>query len=114
MDICCPNCGELWDSYHIRYDEASEWGLSEFHRDAFLESGRFSSPNDKAYVAAEEAGWRFATMSMFSFVRCPCCKGKEPLRNAARRQETMRALAETLDGDDDALVIAAGDALRLD
>lgn len=104
MDIECPTCGEPWDSYHMRHDEPHEWGLSRGELREFLEAGRFAGPNDPVRKAAEVAGWEFATDSVFSFMRCPCCVKRTPLRDVLARKEKAAVLADLLDGDDDGLI----------
>jgi predicted RNA-binding Zn-ribbon protein involved in translation (DUF1610 family) len=104
MDIECPTCGEPWDSYHMRHDEAHEWGLSSIELREFLETGRFTGPDDRVRKAAEAAGWEFATNSVFSFTRCPCCAKHTPLRDALARKEKTAVLAELLEGDEDGLI----------
>lgn len=104
MEIECPNCGEPWDTYHMRHDEAHEWGLSNLELNDILESGRFSGKEDRARNVAKAAGWEFAADSLLSFTRCPCCKDRTPLRDAITRQRAVATVAELLDGDDDGMV----------
>ncbi len=109
MDINCPTCGEPWDSYHMRHDEAFEWGLSEFDLETFLQEGRFNSKNDPVLIAAQAAGWQFASSSVYSFTKCPCCKEKSILRDAVARKNKTSVLADLLDGDEDALISMLGE-----
>lgn len=104
MDIECPTCGEPWDSYHMRYDEPHEWGVGKPFLQEFLDTGRFTGKDDIVRIAAEAAGWEFATNSVFSFTRCPCCHKHTPLQDATARKEKVAALASVLDGDDDGLI----------
>ena len=104
MDIECPNCGEPWDSYHMRHDEAYEWGLSKVDLETFLQEGRFHSQNDPILVAAQSVGWIFSTQSVYSFTQCPCCDKKSILRDAVVRKNKTAVLADLLDGDEDALI----------
>ncbi|MGP8438236.1 hypothetical protein ACT2FY_09285 [Paraburkholderia fungorum] len=103
MDINCPTCGEPWEAYHMRHDEPHEWGLSALELKDILDTGRFSGPNDRIREAARAAGWEFATDSVLSFTRCPCCVKATPLRDALARKERTTVLSELLDGDEDAL-----------
>jgi hypothetical protein len=105
MDIECPTCGEPWDTYHLRHDEPLEWsGLSAQELQDFLETGRFSGvKEDRILAAAQACGWEFATESVLSFVKCPCCSRRSVLGDATQRRNAVQRLASVLDGDDDAL-----------
>ena len=104
MDIECPNCGEPWDTYHLRHDEAQEWGLSKPELKEFLDAGRVSgAKDDPVLTAAQACGWEFASESVLSFVKCPCCKRRSVLGDAIERRKAVEVLASALDGDDDAL-----------
>lgn len=104
MDIECPNCGEPWDSYHLRHDEPQEWGLSKEKLTPILETGRFTGEEgDPVLAAAQACGWEFATDSLLSILKCPCCSRRSVLGDALERRKAVSLLASALDGDDDAL-----------
>lgn len=103
MDIHCPSCAEPWDRHHLQHDEVHEWGVSRQDAKDFETTGRFSGPKDRILKAAEAAGWKFASASVFSFTSCPCCKRRAPLDDADERRAGVSILAQFLDGDPDAL-----------
>lgn len=106
MDISCPTCGEPWDTYHLRYDEPHEWEAPPFMVKDFINGGsRFSGPQDPMRVAAEEAGWRFASSSVLSITHCPACKSQEPLPDASKRRQLVAVSALTNGDDDDGLAV---------
>lgn len=106
MDIHCPNCGEPWDTYHLRYDEPHEWDVPEFAVRDFVNGGsRFHGRDDIVRLAAEKAGWKFASDSVLSFVRCPACEGATQLPDADERRALTAVMADTLDGDEDGLAV---------
>lgn len=113
-DIICPNCDEPWDSYHMRHDAAHEWNLSPIELDEFLKTGRFSGPQDRILEAAEAEGWKFSTLSVLSFYKCPCCprdgESRTPLRDkiAQQRIQDTITVSQLMDDDEDALVSMRG------
>jgi len=88
----------------MREDEPHEWGLSAFELKDILETGKFSGPSDRAREAAKAAGWEFATNSLLSFIRCPCCKSGRALIDAEDRRQAVGVIAELLEDDEDAMV----------
>ena len=103
MDVTCANCGEPYDTYHMRHDEPYEWDITEAERRRFLETGRFSGSDDPALKAAEAAGWKFAAMSTYAILHCPACKSKTPPRDAIERAQMTSAAASLLGDDMDGL-----------
>lgn len=93
----------------MRHDEPHEWGLSALELREFLETGRFAGQDDRILTAARAAGWDFASPSVLSFTRCPCCKTATPLRDALERRAKVSTLSDLLDGDEDALTSMLAD-----
>jgi hypothetical protein len=91
----------------MRHDEAWEWDLNESARKAFLENPVFNGRNDPIRKAAEAAGWRFASNSVLSFIRCPSCKDRPEVIDAEDRRLSMVLLAEIAGDDEDALLSEA-------
>ena len=87
----------------MHQDEPNKWGLSVLELRELLETGRFAGQNDRILSAAHSAGWVFASTSVLSFTRCPCCKTATPLHYALARRAKVSTLADLLDGDEDAL-----------
>lgn len=104
MDIHCPTCGEPWDSDHMQFDEPYEWD-APFIEQFVAYGSRFSGPGDIVRLAAEKAGWQFATNSVLSFTRCPACEKCTPLRDAAERRAKAEVIAQAPDSDDDGLAV---------
>ena len=109
MDVTCANCGEPWDSYHMRNDEVWEWGLPEAMARAFARNPRFSGPADPVRIAAERAGWKFAGASPVAILRCPSCKDREPLEDARERKAMTRIAGQLLGDDEDGLIAELSD-----
>lgn len=103
MDIECPTCGEPWDSYYMRKEAPHEWCGSAIELKAVLETGRFSGAAERTIEAAKACGWEFASDSVVSFLRCPCCKGRPALGDAPKRRQAVAALAGLAAGDEDLL-----------
>lgn len=107
MDVPCLHCGEPWDSYHLKHDEIHETDLSPEERKAF--DGKLNEP----YLSALEAlGWQFCG-SIYSVLRCPCCKkhggpagGDEAY---ALRAAQARVATDMFGDDEDGLIIALND-----
>ncbi|HLP69726.1 MAG TPA: hypothetical protein VK181_19605 [Rhizobium sp.] len=99
MDVTCANCGEPYDTYHMRHDEPYEWDFSEAERKRFLATGKFEGKDDPALKAAEASGWKFAGQTTMAILHCPACKSQTPLRDAIERKQ-MAAIAADLMGDD--------------
>lgn len=87
----------------MRHDEPHEWGLSELELTEILKTGRFAGPQDRILEAARATGWEFASNSVLSFTKCPCCKTANPVFNAGERRAKVEVLSDLLDGDEDAL-----------
>lgn len=114
MDIYCPNCGEPWSAYHLQNDEPCEWDLPPFMRDEFIKEGsQFHGPDDPVRMAAEKEGWKFASKSVLSIVRCPACKEHEKhggtLPDADHRQALVAVMADILGDDPDGLASELSD-----
>ncbi len=103
MDIECPNCGEPWDTYHLKNDEPYEWGIMPSERHALMERGRFDGATDPVRKAAEACGWRYASDSLLSILNCPSCRDKDALPDAEGRRARVIGCASVLDGDEDAM-----------
>lgn len=115
MDVHCGNCGEPWDTYHLRHDAiweaANEKGGDQ---DSFVEGWQQARDKLSKYYRYwfKLSGWKFGA-SLMHVKHCPCCpKGESPLPEAQRKEEdAMRsALTDLLDGDDDGIASMMEDA----
>lgn len=106
--IDCPSCGEPWDAFHIRHDEAANWGLDDVDLERIQKSGSFSGEDDPVRKAAEIHGWKFHGNSLYAFVQCRCCKRHEPLPDAEERRKRVKNLANLAGSDHDLLLEALG------
>jgi hypothetical protein len=106
-DIKCANCGEPWDTYHLRHDEP----LNHVHT-LIMPNSDISKIADTCTVPPVKyirnsytaAGWKLAGWNIFAILRCPCCKqnGSNPDKLRATR---AIAAAEALGTDPDAMSI---------
>lgn len=129
MDVTCANCGETWDTYHLREDEVHETPAGEQWIEYKLDCEdhekdllRLSPAMRKGckpvpvpdlerwkgkltpFWRAEFAklGWKFGS-SVTVVLRCSACKGREPLSDAEERGLLRRAVGELLQGDEDGI-----------
>ena len=113
-DIHCANCGEPWDTYHLRWD--APWDLFDsktlFPRGARALSDkafenwnmRFKRLIDTGEIFTKfkkelkEVGWEFGG-SCYTVLHCPCCKENGPLKDSQERKERAEVITDLL-GDD--------------
>ena len=102
-DVCCANCGEPWEVYHLRHDE-----VYETEAGGEMAAGHYRGPRWEGKLTEfwraqfAELGWRFGS-GVYVVLRCPCCKGKEALPDAAGRAAIRQELGELLGDDEDGL-----------
>lgn len=133
MDVTCANCGEPWDTYHLRHDEVHETDAGtqmiddKIDQDNYEKDLKYSfvdppKPNYKGEKWAgkltpfwrkqfKELGWEFGG-SLYAVMACPCCKDKPALENSSARKETIGMIADLLKGDDDGLAVTLEDMER--
>ena len=103
MDTFCTNCGEPWDTYHLRHDEIDETGLPKEIKESF--KGTSSDLTEEVRVAFRAAGWEFGS-NVLVIKRCPGCP-KEPTETqraeAANNLNRIEAVAEIFGDDLDGL-----------
>ena len=102
-DVHCANCGEPWDTVHLREDEI--WnGITEGHLDIDQLNAWNGALDDEPVARAfEQRGWKFAG-SIYAVLECPDCKRNGPLRNHKARTALITIAAELLGDDEDALI----------
>lgn len=129
MDVTCANCGETWNTYHLREDEVHEtpagaqWieykldcedhekelcRLSPGMRTGFKKP---TPPNIERWTGKLTPFWReqFATRgwkfgsSVTVVLRCVRCKGRKALPDAEERGLLRRTVGELLEGDEDGI-----------
>lgn len=113
MDVHCLNCGEPWDTYHLRhdvvYDAIFDGGLWPDIRNSAVEGAdcaqmvRLRWPEQKLddYIRScfRNVGWEFGA-NVIIVLHCPSCKdNKKPDDEAlAKAKAVGDLLGDDLDG----------------
>lgn len=106
-DVYCANCGEPWDTYHLRHDEPYEHipsapGLEPSYLKDIASTGRV--PN-VAWIRESytRAGWVLAGWSVFAVLRCSSCRDNAPVPDSAERAARAVAVVSVLGNDADGI-----------
>lgn len=139
MDVTCAQCGEPWDTYHMRHDEVYEteaglqiiedqldqedWDKEKMCRFSPQQQKafKFTAPNPR-YVGEQWEGkltnfWtkQFAMRgwkfggSVYAISQCPFCKDAKALPNALDRIAERKCIVDILDGDEDGIAVTIAD-----
>ena len=111
MDVHCLNCGEPWDTYHLRhdavYDAIYDGGLWPELRRASHDGEDLQKmvhkrwPDQKLddYIRScfEKVGWKFGA-NVIIVLHCPSCKeNSKPVDDDARAR--AQAVGDVVGGD---------------
>lgn len=121
MDVTCANCGEPWETYHLRHDEVHETEAGIAWIEYKLDCEEYPPPKKPPDLEEwkgkltkfwreqfAELGWKFGS-SVYVVLRCACCKDNGSLPDSEERAERRQMYAELLAGDEDGLVSELND-----
>ncbi len=129
MDVTCANCGEPWDTYHLRHDEVHETAAGQLWMNYKLdmedwEAGELDEPPQEPEIEEwegkltnfwrgefEALGWKFGS-GVTVVLRCTCCRDDKKLPDAEERGLLRKAVGELLMGDEDGIDAELEDLAR--
>ena len=107
MDVHCTNCGEPWDTYHLRHDAPQEafahYAESDKGAEAFYKQWcAVGLTPEYRQLLEDYDGWQFGA-SVVAVHHCPCCESNirqnGPRTDSQERRDAVDTITDLL-GDD--------------